>query len=58
MASRIKNKNKATSISGTVIADKIAEMKISGKEKRAITPKVGKEIRQKIMKDLKTQAKS
>lgn len=35
-------------ISGPVIADKIAEDKITGKEKRTITPEVGAEIRKKI----------
>ncbi|MBR1756641.1 MAG: hypothetical protein IJ738_03630 [Alphaproteobacteria bacterium] len=54
---RLKNKPKLSSISGTVIADKIAKKQISGEEKRIITPKVGKELRQKIMKDLKKSVK-
>lgn len=35
-------------ISGTAVADKIAVAKISGKEKRTITPEVGAAIRKKI----------
>jgi len=38
-------------ISGAVVADKIAEAKISGKEKRTITPEVGAEIRRKMAEE-------
>lgn len=37
-------------LSGAVIADKIAESIILGKEKRIITPTVGKQIRQELIK--------
>lgn len=50
---RIKEKlKKATKeLSGVVIADKIADMKHSGKIKGDVTPKTGKEIRAQIMRD-------
>ncbi|MBP5698287.1 MAG: hypothetical protein J6W96_02020 [Alphaproteobacteria bacterium] len=38
-------------ISGVVVADEIAKDVISGKEKRTITPKVGKELREKMMRE-------
>ena len=38
-------------ISGVVVADKIADKIREGKEKRVITPEVGKEIRQEIMRE-------
>ncbi len=41
---RIKNRTKDNTTSGVVMADKIAEDIISGKEKRIITPEVAKEI--------------
>ena len=53
----MKNKPKLSSISGTVIADKIAKKLISGEEKRVITPDVGKKIRQQVMKDIKNNVK-
>jgi len=48
---RLKNKPKLKGKSGAVIADEIAKRQISGEEKRVITPEVGKELRQKIMKE-------
>jgi len=45
-------KNKKRQIGGVVVADKIAERIKSGKEGRVITPQVGKEIRQDIMKSI------
>ena len=53
----LKNKSNHGGKSGVVIADKIAEKKISGEEKRAITPKVGKELRTKIMRQMKSKGK-
>lgn len=53
----LKNKARHEGKSGVVIADKIAEKKISGEEKRDITPKVGKELRTKIMKEMKSKGK-
>ena len=46
---RQKARNKK--LSGTVVADKIAEDMISGKEKRTITREVGKELSDKIKKE-------
>ena len=49
---RLKNQPKLKGKSGVVIADEIAKRQISGEEKRVITPKVGKELRQEIMKEM------
>jgi len=49
---RLKNKPRLAGKSGAVIADEIAKRQISGEEKRVITPEVGKELRQKIIKEL------
>lgn len=38
-------------LSGSVIADKIAEDVISGKEKRTITPEIGAELKRRIISD-------
>lgn len=43
----IQKRHPEEKISGTVIADKIAEDVISGKEKRTITPEIGAEIRRR-----------
>ena len=39
------------SVSGVVVADKIAEKIISGEEKRTITPEVAKEYKRKALRD-------
>ena len=49
---RLKSRPKLKGKSGAVIADEIAEKQISGEEKRVITPQVGKELRQEIMKEM------
>ena len=49
---RLKNEPKLKGKSGVVIADEIAKRQLSGEEKRVITPKVGKELRQEIMKEM------
>ncbi len=49
---RLKNIPKTGEKSGVVIADRIASKQISGEEKRTITPEVGKELRQEIVKEL------
>jgi len=49
---RLKNGPKLKGKSGVVIADEIAKRQISGEEKRVITPGVGKELRQEIMREL------
>jgi DNA-binding Lrp family transcriptional regulator len=49
---RLKNGSKLKGKSGVVIADEIAKRQISGEEKRVITPEVGKELRQEIMREL------
>ena len=49
----LKNRQKIKGISGAWIADEIAKKQISGEEKRAVTPKVGKELREQIMKEIK-----
>ncbi len=54
---RLKNKPRLKGVSGVVIADEIAKKQISGEEKRVVTPGVGKELRQEIMKNLKKQVK-
>lgn len=48
---RIKSTPRLKSISGVVVADKIAEMKRSGIIKGDITPEMGKMLRGKIMRD-------
>ncbi|MBR2299978.1 MAG: hypothetical protein IJ870_05340 [Alphaproteobacteria bacterium] len=52
---RLKNGPKLKGKSGVVIADEIAKRQISGEEKRVITPEVGKELRQEIMKEWSTK---
>ncbi|MBO5284376.1 MAG: hypothetical protein J6B00_00705 [Alphaproteobacteria bacterium] len=38
-------------LSGVAVADRIAEDKISGKEKRTVTPEIGAELAAKIRKE-------
>lgn len=45
---RLKSKPKTVGISGVVIADKIAEMKRSGKITGDVTPEMGKKLRGQI----------
>ncbi len=54
---RLDDKPRLKGVSGVVIADEIAKKQLSGEEKRVVTPKVGKELRQEIMKNLKKQVK-
>lgn len=54
---REKLKKSQNKISGTVIADEIAQKVISGEEKRTITPQVGKELSGKIIKQRKLKTR-
>lgn len=48
---RLKSKTRPKSVSGVVIADKIADMKRAGKTKGDITPVIGKKLRTQIIAD-------
>ena len=57
---RLKNEianNEKTKLSGVVVANAIAKMKIDGKIQGDITPKMGEMIRAKIMADIITKSK-
>ena len=49
--------NEKTKLSGVVVANTIAKMKIDGKIQGDITPKIGEMIRAKIMADIMTKSK-
>ena len=52
---RLKNKLKQSGKSGVVIADEIAKKQISGEETRVITPQVGKQLRQELIKEMNSK---
>ena len=54
---RLENKKRTTNPSGVVIADNIAKKQISGEETRVVTPKVGKELKEKFIKELKIKSR-